>query len=142
MPAVRRPGRRPSVRIPKGVRATAKPFFVICGECYEGLVFEPREGVKEVYCAECDHGGQAPSVDWLRKWAFFKSRERLYGALTVIFFFLMLILGFVWLGLLFYPANWQWNALNYVFLGLEVILFFVVIIIGHFYEKNKYEAYF
>ena len=141
----RRPGptRRTKGRaIPTAVRATTKPFIVICGECYEDLVFEPREGVKEIYCGECDHGGQAPSEEWLRRWTYYKGLEFKYGLIGAICAVAIVVVAVIWIALLTYPENWEWNGLNYTFMGIEIALFVAVGYFGVMHEKNRYEAYF
>jgi len=141
----RRPGpsrRRVGPVIPKTVKGTGKPFIVICGECYEEVVFEPREGVKEIYCGECDHGGRAPSEEWLRRWTYYKSLETKYGVIGAICAVAIVVLAVIWILLLTYPENWVWNTLNYVFVGVEGALLVAVGYFGYMHEKNRYEAYF
>ncbi len=140
--AARRPVRRRTTRIPLKVKPSGKPFKIICGECYEEVVFEPREGVKEIYCGECDHGGMAPDQEWLRRWAYFKGIEYRNVAVAGISAALMVLVGVIWTLFLFDPFNWVWNMTNYVFLGVEIVLMALVVVFGVLYEKNKYEAYF
>ena len=146
MPA-RSPTRRPRRRraapaVPKTVKVTRKPFMVICGECYEDLVFEPREGVKEIYCGECDHGGRAPNEEWLRKWTYYKGLETKYGIIGAILAVALVVVAVIWIALLTYPENWEWNGLNYTFVGIEAALLVAIGYFGVMHEKNRYEAYF
>ena len=146
MPA-RSPTRRPRRKkaapaVPKTVKATRKPFMVICGECYEDLVFEPREGVKEIYCGECDHGGLAPNEEWLRKWTYYKGLETKYGIIGAVLAVALVVVAVIWIALLTYPENWEWNGLNYTFVGIEAALLVAICYFGVMHEKNRYEAYF
>jgi len=145
----RRPTRRPRPSrrrvgpvIPKTVKPTGKPFIVICGECYEEVVFEPREGVKEIYCGECDHGAHAPSEEWLRRWTYYKGLETKYGVLGALCAVAIVVVAVVWTLLLTYPENWEWNTLNYVFAAVEGALLVAVCYFGYMHERNRYEAYF
>jgi len=135
-------GRMP--RITKEVVPTDKPFKVICGECYEDLVFEPRPGVKEMYCAECDHGAQAPDEQWLARWTYYRSLQFKYFIGAFVSLLAMIVLGIVWMMILL-PAeeeNWQWSGTHYVFAALLIICLIATGYFAYMFERNRYEAYF
>ncbi|MCX7702812.1 MAG: hypothetical protein N2234_01740 [Planctomycetota bacterium] len=135
-------GRMP--KITKEVVPTDKPFEIICSECYDDLTFVPRPGLKELYCAECDHGSDAPDEQWLARWTYYRGREAkfLFGA--IFSSVALIVLGVVWLLVLLNaePENWQWNTTHYIFLFLLIISFGLTCYFAYMYETNRYEAYF
>ena len=135
-------GRMPKVA--KEVVPTDKPFEIICSECYEDLTFEPRPGLKEIYCAECDHGCDAPDEQWLARWTYYRQREAKFLLAAISTTIIMIVLGIVWLMVLLpaEPENWQWNEVHYIFAFLIIISLGATGYFAYMYETNRYEAYF
>jgi hypothetical protein len=115
---------------------------ITCSECYEEFAFHSGVPGDEIMCPVCEHTAQRPDDGQLHRVADLARKERSRALLTVLLLVAHLGAFAVWLFGFSENPTLSAESIVYAPIGVCVLSFLALVVLGWQYESNRHEAYF